>query len=1217
VRAGLALALALGLLVPGVARGQTESDTAFVGEREGLDTGILVGRVCEDRDGDSVCSSAEPGIARVRIVLSDGTFATTDSQGRYHVAAMPSWRAEITVADSESSIREIDGRLLVKLDVGSLGRAGTPIGGPRRVVETGPAALNQLDFPVKVETAAPSTMEPAPRQGPTGEIRGGVYLFHASGRTSPGRTVRVNGVAATMEESGVFRADVPLKPGGNFLTLADEAPQGELVLYRQQVSVVQRNRGGLLFIPHPPRPIATVGLPDLRSAPAARVPVSIRAAPHTEVEVAGQKSVTGPDGVARLEVELKRGENPVAVKVSVPDEPPVEDTVQIVARALSVVSGLLSVELGYDFKGGFDLAGRGSATVQQPLGDFDLAFGIDLDTGDVQDVFGLRRDEEEARIPADPLVLFRPHEPLAIERALDPEQHPPVFGDDGTTGAFNPSGSRIWALLRHPRFGQLRLGGFHADLGGVEVGRYQRSLFGGQLDARAPLGSVTVRVQGFVAPAFPEGGESEAAPAHDELSGTGGSLFFLRHGAVVPGSEKLRIELRDGATGLPLEERALERYRDYEIDFASGRILLAQPLPMATGEGPLLATPLQAHRPTLVADYEFRSLEGERVEALGGRAGVSVGRWVELGVSVAKEHRFEVATADDDYLLLGARARGRVGPVTLAAEVAQSEGTLFAPSATGGFNASDTGGLSFIEAPRMANADPARAWSVRGSISEDAYGVQLWARGRDAGFSDGGSQSNTAARQFGGLARVSLGRFELAARYDDRLGADPRDPFADKQLAARDGSLRGSGKFGDLTVLLEASYSGMQLPEETSQSGRLGLGARADYALTRELSVNASYHQRLWNHGDGLAAQDDTFAALGATWRPKDDLGFSLRGGWGPGVGTQVQVGVERAGEGDVSYGYWSSDVDGPSAGRMVAVSGARRRLDERSDVFVEDLFARDLDALRMGRAVGLSYAPTRSLTLSARYERGTRLLFTGVPGLNRDSGSARVAWLVSGVRLSGLAEVRRERGASLAERDGGVDRWQTVGGASLDARPLPYLSVGARLLATKTRNRGLDETFALEGYAGASLRLEPFVLLASYSIVDRAPAGSQSETAGTELVHLVALRPSVVLFDRLRIGAGLHAAFYRTGGTTAVVAGSIRPAVRIVGGLEAAAEYSRRSSAPAGQALDAVRVEAAYWFDQMLGVALGYNLHGFSGDGVDPRSTQSDRIYLRLEAAY
>lgn len=1202
MRAGLALCMAV--LVPALARGQT----AFVGDREDSTSGVVVGRVCEDRDGDSTCSGAEPGIARARVVLSDGTFALTDAQGRYHVAAVPSRRVEV----GTSAIFDTYGRLVVKLDVGSIGRSGTPVGGPRRIVETGPAALNQVDFPVMIDAPAPSKLEPVRPKGPRGEIRDGVHLFHAGGRTSPGRAVRVNGVDAAVEADGSFAADVSLQPGGNFLTIADQAPQGELVLYRQQVSVVHREAGGVLFIPHPPKRVASVGLPDLGAAGEGRVRVSAEAAAGVEVEVAGRKATVGPDGTVILELEQHRGENLVEVRVTEPGQPPLQATARVVAHGAAIVTGLLGVELSYDFKGAVSLVGRGSATLQQPLGEFDLAAGIDLDTGDLQALFDTRGNQTEL----DPLLLIRPREPLSIERALDPEQHPPVFGDDATTGAFDPSSSRIWAVLRHPRFGQLRLGGFQADLGGVEVGRYQRSLFGAMVDARAPLGPVTVRVQGYVAPPFPAGGEPQAAPAHDELAGTGGSLFFLRNGSVVPGSEKARIELRDGATGLPLDERVLERHRDYDVDYATGRIILARPLPMTSGDGPLLATPLQAHRPTLIVDYEYRSLEGEREQAFGGRAGVAVGRRAELGVTAAKERRFDVADAQDtDWLLLGARARGRVGPVVLAAEVAQSEGTLFAPTVTGGFNVSDTGGLSFLSAPRMDVADPARAWSVRGSVSEEAYGVQLWARGHDAGFSDGGTQAATSARQFGGLARVSLGRFELAARFDDRLGADPRDPFGAAQLAARDGSLRGTGRFGDLTVSAEATYGSLQLPEETGHSGRLGLGARLDYAFTRELSVNASHHQRLWDHGDGLGSHDDTFSAIGASWRPKDDLGFSLRGGWGPEVGTQVQVGVERAGEGDVAYGYWTSDVDGPSAGQAVVISGARRRVDERSDVFVEDLFARDVDSLRMGRAVGLSFAPARSLTLTARYERGTRLPFTAVPGFNRDVGSARASWAIANVRVSGLAEVRNERGSALAEQ--GVDRWQTVGGASVDARPLPCLSLGARLLATKTRNRGIDETFALEGYAGAALRLEPFVVLASYSIIDRAPSAAQKETAGTELVHLVSVRPSVVLFDRLRLGAGLHAGFYRTGGATTVLAASVRPAVRIVGGLEAAVEYARRSIAPGGEALDAFRVEAAYWFDQMLGVALGYNLHGYSGDGVDPRSTQSDRIYLRLEAAY
>ena len=90
-----------------------------------------------------------------------------------------------------------------------------------------------------------------------------------------------------------------------------------------------------------------------------------------------------------------------------------------------------------------------------------------------------------------------------------------------------------------------------------------------------------VRVRGFAAPTEgdPASGLTRRA-AHERFESTGGSLYYLSNFALVQGSELVRIELHDGITGLPLEERHLLRGRDYTIDYLSGRILLTQPLSM-------------------------------------------------------------------------------------------------------------------------------------------------------------------------------------------------------------------------------------------------------------------------------------------------------------------------------------------------------------------------------------------------------------------------------------------------------------------------------------------------------------------------------------------------------------------------------------------------------------------------------------------------------------
>lgn len=672
------------------------------------------------------------------------------------------------------------------------------------------------------------------------------------------------------------------------------------------------------------------------------------------------------------------------------------------------------------------------------------------------------------------------------------------------------------------------------------------------------------------------------------------------------------MEVRDALTGLPLERRALVRDLDYSVDYRRGRILLARPLPMAESPGPLLTSPLQSSRAVLVADYLFASPAAPRSQIVGGEGRLTLGS-SSLAAGAVRERR--IGSPAGDYQLLSAGAQTAAGPFRLAAEVAQSEGAALPPGASGGFAVSDTGGLSFLQAPsERAIGLRARAYSLRASASEERWGAQLWARGREAGFNDAANGALSSARQIGGSGRLALGRLELSAFADDRTGADPRDPLGASTAAARDAVLRARGTAGPWSAVAEVSYARLdfapQLGGALERGERIDAGARVDYALTRELSVSASHRQRLAAFGAGPGSLDDSFTALGAAYRPKGDLGLSVRGGWGPATGAQVQLGAERAGDSEVAYGTWTMDVDGPGAGRAAAVAGARQRLGREGEVFAEDVVGRDVDALRAAKAVGFEAAPADRWRLQARYERGVRLPFTGASALLRDAGAVRLSWLGLAVRASALAEVRRDRGDSLAE--GGVDRWQSVAGVSFDARPISAVQVAGRLQGAVTRNRGALEARSLEGILGASLRLDPLLVFLSYSV-----RGETSPSAALSVTHLASARPSVLIGERVRIGAGLAAAFERGAARSDALAASFRTAWRVLGPVEIAGEVARRSAAPAGQSLNAVRAEIAYWYESVAGIALGYNVYGFSGTGVGPDAQRSDRIYLRLEAAY
>jgi hypothetical protein len=1208
---------ALGLLLAAwLAAGEARGQTALVAPGEDPSAGMLVGRVCEDLDGDAACSAAERGIPHARIVLSDGSFALTDAQGRYHLSAVAVRRAQLLNSSQGPLAREGYGRVLAKLDVGGLGRSALVRGGERRVVEFGPSMQQSVDFAIAF--AKPEgALGPAGRTELSyGEVSPDGLRYRLRGKSRPGHQVIAAGAPVEVARDGGFVATLALRPGPNTVIVSDLAPTGELAFRVQTLSAVRRDGGEVLFIPGPSRQAAHVALPPLAEAPAARVGVPIEAQPGARVTIAGRSWEVPASGRIDAELALPSGESRIEVEIALPGGATAAHEVRLRARVPTMASALASLELSWDpRRRTMSALGRGAAVVQRSLGAFELRGGVDLDTDDWLALQGKLADAEGRKIASPRLTLLEPRAPLSVERALDLELAPVATGDDGLAGSTNPSRSRLYLRARHPQLGLAELGAFHAELGGGEVGRYQRSLFGGQLDANVPLGPATLRVKAFAAPPAAPAAELQPAPSHDELWGTGGSLFYLKNAGVLPGSEKLRLEVRDGLTGLPRERRPLARDVDYAIDYRSGRILLARPLALAGSPGPLMASALPSSRPVLVADYEFASVSAPRAQILGGEGRVE-GFGSSLGASAVQEHR--LGSEAGDYRLLAASGQTRLGPFTLTADAAQSTGAALPAGATGGFSVSDTGGLTFLGAPsERASGLSARALSLRVSASEPAWGGELWARGREAGYNDDANGALSRARQIGGWGRVALGKLELFALADDRLGADPRDPLGPSTAAARDALVSARVSFDALTATAQASYARLDYAEvlggSMQRGERLGLGARVDYSLTRELSVNASHHQRLAGTGSGPGALDDTFTAAGASYRPRDDLGLSARGGWGPGVGTQIQLGAERAGDTDIGYGTWTLDVDGPSAGRAAAVSGARRRVGDEVEAFGEDLFARDVDALRMARAVGIEFAPARRLHLTARYERGVRLPFTGEPALLRDAGTARVSFLVPFLRASALAEVRHERGDALTQR--GVDRWQAVVGVALEARPNSALGFSGRLNASVTRNRGALEARFVEGALGASLRLEPLIVLASYSIIEEIPPGSS--VVAHQRTHLISLRPSILIADRFRLGSGLTAAFDRGDARSDAFSGSLRPAIRLVGQLEAAVEVARRSAAPNGEALTAARAEVAYWVQSVVGIALGYNVYGFSGTGVGPDAKHSDRVYLRLEAAY
>jgi hypothetical protein len=1173
-------------------------------EREEL-SGAIAGRVCVDLNRDGRCAADEPGYPNLRLVLETGQQVITDRFGRYHLARVGSRVPEA------APLRLRQGRHRLRVDARTL-PPETRVLPEAATLELPMGALVVQDFAVQeLEATAPELKPAHGSQPPAGRLgRGGSVQFEVSGQATPGARVQVERAPVAADASGRFRAVVQLERGANEIALRVDSPGGTVRLYSQRIDVIERP-GGALVVPREIRPRTTLKPPASREQPAAAGPsrVRVEAVPGTVIAHPAGQTIVGPDGFADLPLVLVPGMNVVPLVIESSDEPPREERLEIAARARSFVAGLLDLEatlgVGRSASSGVRLFGRGAAHAEMPVGRWLVEGEVDL------------RDDDVSQVSAyGPAVLALPRNVLELERAVDPERVPGTFADQSTSVDPNVSEGRLRIEARHPEYGRVGYGTYRAQFAEAEVGRYHRSLLGAfaslQMDPRADVGA---RVEGFASPGNVDLASGlHSVPAHAEFLATGGSFFQLPQGAVARGSERVRVVVRDGLTGLPLAERHLVLGVDYELDAASGRLLLASPLSLVAGAPLLLSDPPTASaEPVLVVDYERLQLGGDARSAAGAEASGKLGP-LRMSAGAAQE-----AQGLARYRLVRGSAGVMLGPLLLSAEGAQSSG---AAHGAGDVAMSDDGGLGFA-AP--AALDPDRSgWAVTARLRGPTLpGGRIDAsyRRRTPGYSDAEHDGRGPLTQVSALVEQALGPVAIGASGDGRTLVDPREPFGRREIAAR----TVSGYVAYRAALWDVRLEGrdLDLVEDvrevdaaSARSGRTSLGIAGRYRLHERLVLRAGQRFVVATRGQGAGAFDDTFSSVGAEVELEPRARVGLHGGWGPKLGPLAWLTAEVARGSEIFYGSYSVDVDGPDFGERRAVSGARTKVADGTVVFVEDVSAHDAGAVRVARAVGASLASISGLELSVRYERGVRHPLDAAPPLRRDAGGIAASWVREGVRLYARGEMRYERGRTLLQPALEVDRVQRLASAAASWEVARGLQLSGRLNWSETIAGGVAEAAFLEASAGMAWRIEPAMVVLHYGM--ERELGPRSRGLGERTLRRASLMPSVRIGERVSIAAGAHLGWSTIDGNTVfILSGSLRPSVRVVGNLEVAAEVARRSAAPDGGDLNAVRGEVGYRFGPDLMLAAGYSALGFTGLGLTLGDSNQDRLYLRGEAAW
>lgn len=323
-------------------------------------------------------------------------------------------------------------------------------------------------------------------------------------------------------------------------------------------------------------------------------------------------------------------------------------------------------------------------------------------------------------------------DPQDVFRRLDQDDYYPTYGDDSTTWRDVDTQGRLYLRVDWDK-NQALWGNFATGFTGTEYGQYVRSLYGAAFNWRSRR-STAYGEAGSEVRAF--GSEAQTAPGHSEFLGTGGSLYYLRHTDVLPGSDQVVLEVRDATTGRTVNRITLVRGADYDIDEFQGRLLLTRPLAQVTRENlPTLTrdTPLDGYTQVLLVDYEYipNGFDAGDVTA-GFRGRHWFGDHVAVGATWVDENR-----AGDDYTIQGADVTLQAGRGTyLKVEHTKTEST----GAPVFF--SDNGGLSFtqLNSGLGTRSGEATAVEARANFKELGWTALDWSAGAwwrdvDAGFS--------------------------------------------------------------------------------------------------------------------------------------------------------------------------------------------------------------------------------------------------------------------------------------------------------------------------------------------------------------------------------------------------------------------------------------------------------------------------------------------------
>ena len=716
--------------------------------------------------------------------------------------------------------------------------------------------------------------------------------------------------------------------------------------------------------------------------------------------------------------------------------------------------------------------------------------------------------------------------PDSLFRRIDSDYYYPTFGDDSTVQELAPTMGKFFVrVANNDNYGQW--GNFKVAYMNNELARVDRGLYGAnahyESEGATEFGDKRFSIDAFAA-------EPGTIGSREEFRGTGGSLYFLQHQDLLVGSERLRIEVRDKASGIVTGVVNLTPGIDYDIDYLQGRVLLTEPLASTSDDNLLVRSgALSGDEAYLVVRYEYTpGFDDIDAVSLGGQAHYWVADLVRLGVtSNVNEQNGEDSSLTAYDLTL------KLAPDSwIKLQQAQSEGLVSLPvvSTDGGFGFSSPDANTFTNAKAEANrAD--LSFRLKDFIGVFDTRLTMYVQDVEAGYSAPGMTAAADTKNVGGTLSVPIGnRFSFGAKLDKR----------EQELGLEAEALEINmgyriGENWDVSVGYrtdERKDNSTLVPLTQHEGERSDMVVQVGYDSNDAWNVYSFVQDTLSVTGN---REENARVGFGGTYQVSDKLQVDAEVSNGD-LGTGGRLGSNYLYSDRTSlYLGYTLENERTDFGMRNAqgaegnlVAGLKTRFSDSASVFLEERYQHGTASTGLTHSAGINFAPNEKWTFGFNTDIGTLQDVQTGAETDRLATGVQVSMHSGGWQLSSGVEYRRDDVEQLDLARNERETWLFRNNLKFQLSPSSRL-FGKLNYADSTSSSGSffdgGYTEAVFGYGLRPISHDRFNALVKYTYFYNVPTIGQvgGQNVGAEFLqksHIAAVDVTYDVTPALTLGA-------------------------------------------------------------------------------------------------